>query len=423
MPIPTAQNTKVPPMLQPLTNLNATTEADVTVPLGVPTLTQSGDDSHSCHAEPVVPLKVLHIVNGEHFSGAERVQSHLGRCLPDFGVAADFASVKPGKFAKLIDGQGGAWGNGHEVPMSNRFDLRAAWKVRELVEENGYDILHAHTPRTAMIASIASRISNLPWVYHVHSPTAHDSTRKWINRINAMIENQSLRGCSHLITVSESLQCHCVAAGINEDKITVVHNGVPGICPPRQSIPTPGRQWTIGMVALIRPRKGLEIVLDALARLQEQGHDVVLRCIGPYETKEYEAQIQEQIARLGIADRVEQTGFTDDVPAALAELDAMVLPSLFGEGLPMVVLEAMAAGLPVVATRVEGTPEAITDRVEGLLAEPRDASSLADKITELVSGEIDWQTMSDAAKARHTSDFSDVAMAKGTAEVYRGLVS
>ena len=109
---------------------------------------------------------------------------------------------------------------------------------------------------------------------------------------------------------------------------------------------------------------------------------------------------------------IERVGFTNDVPAELARLDAMVLPSLFGEGLPMVVLEAMAAAVPVIATRVEGTPEAVTDGVEGLLAEPNDSDSLAAKIRELVSGQCDWQTMAEAAFSRHARDFSDRAMAE-----------
>jgi glycosyltransferase involved in cell wall biosynthesis len=106
----------------------------------------------------------------------------------------------------------------------------------------------------------------------------------------------------------------------------------------------------------------------------------------------------------------------------LAKLDAMVLPSLFGEGLPMVVLEAMAAALPVIATRVEGTPEAITHGVEGLLAEPRDPASLADAIRSMVTGGHDWSQMAEAACERHGRCFSDVAMAAGTAGVYRALL-
>ncbi|MDM4018664.1 glycosyltransferase family 4 protein [Roseiconus lacunae] len=373
-------------------------------------------------ADSLPQLSVLHLVNGEHFSGAERVQSHLGRCLPDYGVRADFVCLKPGRFAQVLREQNGSWGQCFEAPMANRFDLRCVWSIRKLILRQGYDVLHAHTPRTAMIASMASRLTGIPWVYHVHSPAARDSANPISNHLNALIEKVSLIGCRHLITVSESLRLDCMRRGTNESQVTVVHNGVPSICPPRQQTPQVGATWTIGMVALVRPRKGLEIVLDALAKLRDKV-DVRLRIIGPFETTEYEETINDQIAELQISSLIERVGFTDDVPAELAKLDAMVLPSLFGEGLPMVVLEAMAAGLPVIATRVEGTPEAITDGVEGLLAEPRDADSLAAAIESLVDGTHDWEQMSAAAVERHARDFSDVAMARGTAAVYRNVAA
>jgi glycosyltransferase involved in cell wall biosynthesis len=371
---------------------------------------------------PSVDLKVLHVVNGEHFSGAERVQSHLGRCLPKFGVEAGFACVKPGRFAELLREQNGNWGPGYDASMQGRFDFRAAIRIRDLVRDHGYQLLHAHTPRTAMVTSIAAKLTGLPWIYHVHSPAARDSDKLLSNWVNASIEKQSLRGCSHLITVSESLRLDCIAKGAAEDEVTVVHNGVPAVRPQRSAKPVPGGRWTIGMVALMRARKGLEVVLDAIAKLEQRKHDVVLRCIGPFETVEYEAEIEAQIDQLNIRDRIERVGFTDDVPTALAQLDAMVLPSLFGEGLPMVVLEAMAAALPVIATRVEGTPEAITNGVDGLLAEPRDPDSLAEAIESLVTGRHDWDQIAETACARHARCFSDDAMAEGTAAVYRKLV-
>lgn len=371
---------------------------------------------------PAIDLRVLHVVNGEHFSGAERVQSHLGRCLPSYGIAADFACVKPGKFAAMVDQQAGAWGIGHDAAMTNRFDIRAASRVRDLVHQHDYQLLHAHTPRTAMITALAARMTGLPWVYHVHSPAARDSSRMMVNKANAWIERQSLRSCSHLITVSESLRLDCITQGAPESKITVVHNGVPAIRPPRPSTPTIGGKWTIGMIALMRPRKGLEIALQALSILKQRDLDVHLRVIGPYETRVYQSDIQSQIDALAIRDRVEQVGFTDNVPDALARLDAMVLPSLYGEGLPMVVLEAMAAAVPVIATRVEGTPEAVTHGVEGLLATPQDAKSLANSIADLVTGRFDWTQMSENAFETHARKFSDHAMASGTAAVYRQLI-
>lgn len=394
----------------------------IPTPVVVNPVASDSSDQSAQTQDQLSTLRVLHLVNGEHFSGAERVQSHLGRCLPELSVRADFACVKPGKFADLVREQGGKWGQCFDAKMKNRIDLRAAWKVRHLVRQTGYHLMHAHTPRTAMVASIASRLTGVPWIYHVHSPAARDSPNVLTNYVNAGVEKLSLRGCSHLITVSESLRLDCIRRGSKEEDVSVVHNGVPAICPSRSSTPVIGGRWVIGMVALMRPRKGLEVVLEAIAKLRER-HDVVLRIIGPFESKEYETAIDDQIARLQISDLIQRVGFTQDVPAELAKLDAMVLPSLFGEGLPMVVLEAMAAGLPVVATRVEGTPEAVTDGVEGLLADPRDAESLAEKIEELVSGVHDWTKMSQAAFQRHAKDFSDLAMARGTANVYRKVLA
>lgn len=368
-------------------------------------------------AQPICKAKVLHLVNGEHFSGAERVQSHLGRCLPTFGVTADFVSVKPGMFAEMLDAKNGEWGVGYRAEMANRFDLRVVRKIQQLAKANQYELVHAHTPRTAMIAAIACQFAKIPWVYHVHSPASRDSNRSLTNHLNAAIEKFSLRNCQHLITVSESLRLDCIRRGADQERVTVVHNGVPGVRPPRESTPTVGSRWTLGMIALQRPRKGLEIALQAVAALKSK-FDLLLRIIGPFETDHYESEIFALIDELQIRDNIERVGFTDDVPAELSKLDAMVLPSLFGEGLPMVVLEAMAAAVPVIATRVEGTPEAVTDGVEGLLAEPRDSESFAEKIAELVSGKHDWTTMSEAAYERHARDFSDTAMAGNTAKVY-----
>src|SRR5690606_4342942 len=139
----------------------------------------------------------------------------------------------------------------------------------------------------------------------------------------------------------------------------------------------PSGRWTLGMVALFRPRKGVELLLEALSLLRKQGLDVCLRAIGEFETPEYERQVRGLAQTLGLEPWIDWTGFCSNVPAALPALDALVLPSLFGEGLPMVLLEAMASGVPVVATRVEGVPEAIVDGVEGVLVEPQSATALA----------------------------------------------
>jgi glycosyltransferase involved in cell wall biosynthesis len=104
-------------------------------------------------------------------------------------------------------------------------------------------------------------------------------------------------------------------------------------------------------------------------------------------------------------------------------MDLFVLPSLFGEGLPMVVLEAMAAGVPIVGSRVEGVPEAIVHRETGLLVDPDSVSQLATAIETVIDGDVDYQMLSHAGRERHAAKFSDVAMARGVAGVYRDVLA
>jgi glycosyltransferase involved in cell wall biosynthesis len=184
----------------------------------------------------------------------------------------------------------------------------------------------------------------------------------------------------------------------------------------------PPHVWTLGTVALFRPRKGLEVLLDSLALLRSQGVNVRLRATGEFATSDYEQRIRKQVQQLGIGDLVRWIGFTQDVPAELAQMDLFVLPSLFGEGLPMVILEAMAAGVPIVATRIAGVPEAIRDGIEGLIANPNDPADLARAIARYVRGQADWSRLRTAAHQRQAERFSDRSMAEGVAEVYQRVL-
>jgi glycosyltransferase involved in cell wall biosynthesis len=359
--------------------------------------------------------RVLHVINGEHYAGAERVQDLLAARLGEFGFEVALACVKPGQFAaarryksaRLI-----------ETPMQGRFDWRPALRLARIVRNEGFALIHTHSSRTALVGSLAARLAGVPLVHHVHSPTARDTTHRIRNRLNVWAERISLSRAKKLVAVSNSLGDYLREQGVADERIRVVHNGVPQVdgLPDR---PAPSTEWTFGTVALFRPRKGLETALEALRRLRLQGAPARLRAIGAFETPEYEAKIRALVDSLGLADAVDWTGFTRDVHGELARIDAMILPSLFGEGLPMVVLEAMAAGVPVVATKIEGAPEAIRDGQDGLLVAPGDAAELAHALRGLIDGRIDWNALRRSALARHGEKFSDEAMARGVAAVYR----
>ena len=365
-------------------------------------------------ARPTRTVRVLHVINGEHFSGAERVQDLLALNLPSFGYEVGFACLKSGRFAALRQSQDAPI---VDLGMKSRYDFRPPARLARLVRDEGYTLIHTHTPRAALVGRLAASLAGVPLVHHLHSPTATDSTRFIQNRLNTWIERFSLTGVSGVIAVSRSVADYAEAQGISRSRISVVQNGVPARGPLAERRPPQGT-WTLGAVALFRERKGLEVLLDSLARLRSRGVDARLRAVGEFETIEYERKIKRQVERLNIGQHVEWAGFTENVPAELAKMDLFVLPSLFGEGLPMVILEAMAAGVPVVATRVEGVPEAIRDEIDGLIAPPNDADSLADTIARVIHGEADWSLLRSNAHQHHAECFSDRSMAQGVARVY-----
>ncbi len=364
--------------------------------------------------------KVLHLVNGEHFAGAERVQDLLAMAMPQFGYSASFACVKEGKFPTVRQSQTPLY----ELKMRSKFDLLCYRNVVSIARENNYQILHAHTPRSLMLASMAAKTLKCPLVYHVHSPVGRDSSKGFSNWLNTQIETQSLRRVDQMICVSNSLNGYMRELGHSEAKLNVVLNGVSVVddLPTRQA-PSPDCTWTVGTMALFRPRKGIEVLLDAIAKLKSSNTNVHLRAVGQFETPEYEAEIMARVQRLGIGENITWTGFQTDVNAQIRQMDLFVLPSLYGEGLPMVVLESMANAVPVVASDVEGITEAVRDGVDGLIVEPGNADDLATKLRTLIGDTKRWESMSQSAFARQREELSDVSMARGISEVYDSLLN
>ncbi len=380
---------------------------------GVPTPTEPDEPA------PPQTIRALHVVNGEHYSGAERVQDLLATQLPRLGCEVGFVCVKPRRFPAARESKDAPLA---EMPMRGRFDLRVVKRIAAMITHDDYDLVHAHTPRTALVGRLAARRAGVPFLYHVHSPAGRDSTRWLLNRINAMVEWGAVRDADRLIAVSPSLRQYMILRGIAAERVTCVPNGVPALGNAHDRRP-PSGTWMLGTVALFRPRKGVEVLLESLAVLRSRGVNVRLRAVGGFETPAYEWSIQALAEKLGLAEAIDWIGFTRGVNRELAKIDVFVLPSLFGEGLPMVVLEAMAAGVPVVASRVEGVPDAVSHRATGLLVEAGSVSQLSRAIEEMVSDGVDYAALSHNARRRHAELFSDAKMAAGVNAVYRDVLS
>lgn len=363
-------------------------------------------------------MRILHVINGEQYSGAERVQDLLALSLPDLGYDVGFACIKPDKFPERRMAKKSLL---HLVPMASRFDIGVGLKLARIVRDEGYDLVHTHSPRAALVGRIASLLARVPMVHHVHSPASRDTEDPMRNRINALMEKISLTGVARLIPVSKSLENYLRNKGFESRKICMVANGVPTPGPLLER-DAPDKEWVIGSMALFRPRKGMEVLIEAIAILRKEGKPVRLRAVGPFERDSYQTDIMALTNLLGVSGVIDWTGFTQDVNAEFKKMDIFVLPSLFGEGMPMVILEAMAMGVPVVASDVEGIPEVLENENTGLIVSPGDPVGLAQALDKLMGGQCDWLNIRKVAYAKQRIKFSDVSMAKSVAGVYQEIL-
>jgi glycosyltransferase involved in cell wall biosynthesis len=228
-----------------------------------------------------------------------------------------------------------------------------------------------------------------------------------------------------------------VADGCAPQRITIIPNGidVDRFSKPRASgrlhreLGLPSDAALVGVVGRLTRFKGLETFLEAAAVIAPQHPSarflIVGDGVGRTQTldkdAEYRAELERLVARLGLQDRVIFTGFRADVENVFADLSVAVQPSL-SEGLSNVLLEAMAAGVPVVATRVGGTSEAIRDGVNGVLVPSADSEALAEAIGSLLAVPPLAARLGNAARRSVTERFSLDQLATNTATFYESLL-
>lgn len=369
-------------------------------------------------SDNAVAPNILHVVNGEFYAGAERVQDLLALHLPEYGYNVVFGTLKTGVFPAERRSQNAFLA---PVRMTSRFDRTIAARLTALAREQQCVALHAHTPRSLRAAAAAAQLSGLPLVYHVHSATTRDTDQPLRNAINALAERLNRSRIARAIAVSQYTAEYARQIGLAVDQVTIVHNGVDRV--PLLTAPAQGA-YTVGSVALFRPKKGLEILLTAFSQLVQRINPAPsLLLVGAFESGDYQRQMQQLAKRLNIADCIEWYGYSPDVMTQLQRMDTFVLPSLYGEGLPMVVLEAMAVGLPIVVTAAGGAAEAIEHDRDGLVVAPNDASALAAALVGLRQDPTRAARLGRAARQSQRTSFSAQAMAAGVARCYDQLLN
>jgi glycosyltransferase involved in cell wall biosynthesis len=330
-------------------------------------------------------IKVLHIIQGKHFGGAEQVILTLVKSWDQRHVSPYVCCLDNGLLEKKLHNAGIPC---FVIQMGSRFDLAIPLvKMLKLIHAEKFDIIHTHSVRSNLIGRIAALISKTKCITHLHSPVERDFADPKRGSINETIDSITRPIASKYIAVSKSLKSEMIEKGMHISKIKTIYNAVDissfrgtprygntnGNIRKEFSIPNNG--FLIALIALIRPRKGVEVLIKAAKPVLKRCPHTYFLIVGSDDISEnpaYGKDLRKLAETLGISSRIIFTGFRNDIATILNRCDLLVLPSLFGEGLPMVVLEAMACGVPVIATNIEGVPEIIEDGINGFIVEPGD---------------------------------------------------
>lgn len=357
---------------------------------------------------------VLHLSTSSGPGGAERVISTLSAVLNRDQCRVIVGLFRPGWLQTECERLGVET---LVTPLSGPFHFRWFVGCLQLIRREKVALIHAHEFSAIVYGWIVARIAGLPFVGTIHGKNYF--WEKWRRRFAYRVVSRS----GHLVAVSEDLKRFVVnKVGIPDARVRVIHNGVAPSgavsdeetdrCRAELGIGT--GDLVIGTVGSLYPVKGHQYLLDAMPAVFRSYPNAVLLLVG---RGDLEVSLKEQARRVGIEERVRFLGMRQDVPRLLSVMNVFVLPSL-SEGLSVALLEAMASGKPVVATRVGGSPELVEHGQTGFLVQPEDVRDLAANLMKLLSDPGMMRQFGQQGAERVRQHFSMAAVASRYRDLY-----
>jgi glycosyltransferase involved in cell wall biosynthesis len=364
------------------------------------------------------PLRVLWLIKGLDRGGAEGLLSLMAR-FADRGRFHYEVAYLLARRRRLVEELRGLGLPVHCLYAGREWNLGWAVRLRALLRQRRYDVVHVHSPYVAGISRLVVRSlppgSRPAIVSTEHSPwSGYVLPTRLLNALTYRLDD------AH-VAVSDA-----VRAGIPPSmngRVRVVHHGIDleqirGVRAAReelrQELGIGGREVVIGTVSNFRPEKRYVDLLQAARLLADRGVEARFASVGHGPE---ELAIQSMRDRMELADRFLLLGYREDAIRIMAAFDVFVLASTF-EGLSLALLEALALGLPVVATAVGGIPESIDDGVQGFLVPPRRPDVLADALERLIVDPALRGSMGRAAELRGRQ--FDIAIAVRQVEALYG---
>ncbi len=352
-------------------------------------------------------LTVVHLMTSPFFGGPERLvlglSQNLGPSIRSTFVLFSDRGKSQAFRCRLVE-------HGLETITLTRDSPHLPGMVRELeiqLREWDADVICCHGYKADVVGLLAARRSGVPVIAMSHGWTADT----WKVRFYEAVDRACLRRMERVICVSLGQAEKIYRAGVRPDRVVIIRNAVRAerferVAPTdrhrlEEMFPrAPDR--IIGSAGRLSPEKGFGVLVEAAAIVAraDPGAGFIHFGDGPLR-----ATIQRRIGELGLERRFILAGLRDDLDRFLPHWDLSVLPS-FTEGLPTVVLESYAAGVPVVATAVGGTPEAVADGVDGYLVPPGNPAALAGRILNILSLGDERQAMGRRGRERIRAEFT-----------------
>jgi glycosyltransferase involved in cell wall biosynthesis len=366
-------------------------------------------------------MRILHINSARSFGGGERHTADLANEL--FRRGHDVFAAVSTESPLIAELKRIPARNIFELPLRNALDVQSAIEIARRVREAGIEIIHAHVARDYLLAALASRRSTVPLVLTRHLERPLKSLHRW-----------TLSRVARVIAVSEAVERSLLEQKIfAPEKIRRIPNGIDVERFERRAGSFDTRRFRrlmgvedrllVGITGELREHKGQEDFLRAAGFLAHRFEDVHFVIAGEDQSprKEYRARLERLAAELDIQERVHFTGWLTDVLELLPALDIFVSSSHV-EPFGLVMVEAMACGLPIVATATGGAREIVEDNVTGKLVPIHDAEALAKGIAALIEDDTARREMGERGKERARDLFSLGRMVTETEALYREVL-
>lgn len=387
-------------------------------------------------AERRGPLRVVFLDHCARLSGAELALARMLPALQAQGVDAHVILGEHGPLEEKLRQTGATVevlaldervGETHRDEVRvGRLGLsraRAAWQdtmaVRRRLEELQPDLVHTNSLKAALYGGVAGRLARVPVLWHVRDRIADDYLPRPAVRLVRLLAATLPKAVIANSHATRSTIGRIPRAGVIPSPVVYDASG-PVHLPAR--VPS-GSALRVAMVGRLAPWKGQDVFLEAFALAFAGGRQLaVIVGSAMFGEEDYAAELESLADRLGIAHQVVFTGFREDVDRLLDQVDCLVHASVIPEPFGQVVVEGMAAGLPVIASATGGPSEVITDGVDGLLCPPGDAAALAALLRRLADDPEERDRLGEGGRIR-AGDFTPEVIAAQVRQVYEDLVA